>query len=261
MLLESKRDRRLRKAIEAPFPADWTTLLETRWGLWHTLSNDEQGRLADLVKGFVADKRWEAAQGFEVTEAIKVLIAAQACLLILELEHDFYRASGSIIVHPSTVVLQGQRATDIGGMVSDGPFPIVGQAQHRGSIIISWDAARFDARHPGQGHNVVIHEFAHNLDMLDGVVDGTPPLPDETARKRWIRVCTTEYRALKAGTSGGLLDVYGATNPGEFFAVATEVFFTRGEVLAVEKPELYEILQGFYRQDPASRGRSDQPTE
>ena len=253
MRLELPRLRRLRLALEEPFPDEWRRILERRWGLWATFATEDQARLEDLIKVFIADKRWEAARGFTVTDEIRVLIAAQACLLILELDHDYYRHSGSIIVHPTTMVLTGERLVGAGGIVADGPFPILGQAQHRGPIVIAWDAAASGARHPERGHNVVFHEFAHKLDMLDGTVDGTPPLRDDATRNEWIAVCTREYRALRAGLGGYVLDDYGAVNPGEFFAVATEVFFSRAVALREEKPELYGVLSGFYRQDPAAR--------
>ena len=100
----------------------------------------------------------------------------------------------------------------------------------------------------------MLHEFTHKLDMLDGTIDGTPPIADATARQRWIDVCTAEYQALRAGQGGRALRPYGGTNPGEFFAVATEAFFTQPLLLDAEKPDLYDVLQTYYRQDPAARG-------
>lgn len=205
-----------------------------------------------LIQAFVFDIRWEAAKDFELTESMQVLIAAQACLLILELDADSYRGVGSIIVHPSAVVLTGPRSTG-NGMVSSEPYRIDGQAHFGGPVIVSWDAVASDARHPIRGHNVVYHEFAHKLDMLDGTIDGTPPLVIGDARTRWIEVCGREYKAIRNGTSGGLLRDYGGTDPGEFFAVATEMFFSRPVELFSQKQDLYEVLADFYRQDPASR--------
>lgn len=250
--LETRAARR-RRAAAAPFPDEWRALLAAHWAVWHRLDADERHRLEDLVKVFVVDKRWEAARGFDLTDDIKALIAAQACLLILELDHDYYDGVGSIIVHPTTIVLQGTRTTSTPGVLTDAPFPILGQAQHRGPVVIAWDAASQNARHPERGHNVVFHEFAHKLDMLDGTVDGTPPLLDQATRDRWIAVCTREYQLLRAGEGGPLLVSYAGVNPGEFFAVATEVFFSQPDELRHEKPDLYDVLSGFYRQDPAGR--------
>jgi hypothetical protein len=120
-------------------------------------------------------------------------------------------------------------------------------------VIIAWDAARADARHPERGHNVVFHEFAHKLDMLNDLIDGTPPLPDAAARRRWHEVCTAEYELLRSGMGDDLLRDYGAVNPGEFFAVATEVFFDLPGEMRARKPALYSVLRDFYRQDPAQR--------
>ncbi len=209
--------------------------------------------MEELIKAFVFDIRWEPANNFGLTDPMKVLIAAQACLLVLELDGDYYRGVGTIIVHPTTVVLTGPRSTGTGGLVTSDPFRIDGQAHYEGPIIVAWDAVSLDARHPARGSNVVYHEFAHKLDMLDGTVDGTPPLLTGDARTRWIEVCTLEYNAIRAGTGGALLRDYGGTDPGEFFAVATELFFSRPVELKAHKPDLYEVLSGFFQQDPAAR--------
>ena len=120
-------------------------------------------------------------------------------------------------------------------------------------MLLAWDQVRYAARHRGRGRNVVWHEFAHKVDMLDGVVDGTPPMQDRQTLDRWIDVCTTELELLRSGQGGHVLDPYAATDPGEFFAVATETFFDLPLVMRSEKPELYDVLSNFYRQDPASR--------
>jgi Mlc titration factor MtfA (ptsG expression regulator) len=252
MRFESRRHRRRREALEQEFPGEWRVLLRRRWPMWSLLTDDERSRLEALIQAFVYDIRWEAANNFDLTEAMQVLIAAQACLLVLELDADSYRGVGTVIVHPSTVVLTGPRSTG-SGLVSSDPFRIDGQAHYGGPVILAWDAVSIDARHPRRGLNVVYHEFAHKLDMLDGTIDGTPPIVTGDARTRWIEVCTREYRAIRDGTGGTLLRDYGGTDPGEFFAVATEMFFSRPIELRTEKPDLYEVLSGFYRQDPASR--------
>lgn len=254
------RRRKRREARESEFPAEWRQYLAAGWAAWHSLSRDERERLEGLVKVFVADKRWEAARGFALTDEIRVVIAAQACLLILELDLDYYRGVGSIIVHPRAMVQRGQHATETPGVMSSDPFTLAGQAHYGGPVIITWDAARFEARHPDGGYNVVLHEFAHKLDMLDGVVDGTPPLADAESRQRWIAVCTAEFAALTDGTDGtggSLIRQYGAVSAGEFFAVATETFFCRPIELRAEKPELYRVLSEFFRQDPALRSASN----
>jgi Mlc titration factor MtfA (ptsG expression regulator) len=232
-------------------PDGWRPILEERLAHWRHLDAEEQDRLAELTGLLLSRKHWEAARGFELTAEMSLLIAAQAALLVLGLSYRHYREVGAIIVHPSTVVLRGPRGAPVPGLMTDAPTPILGQAAHRGPILLAWDAAAHDARHPERGHNVVFHEFAHKLDMLDDVVDGTPPL-EPAQRARWVDVCTREYRAVQQG-GDSLLSSYAGVNPGEFFAVATEVFFDRPVDLRAHKPELYGVLAAFYRQDPAAR--------
>jgi len=247
------RASRRRRALTRPFPDEWRELLARRWELWSSLRPDERERLEPSIQVFIADKRWEASRRFVITDEMKVLIAAQACLLVLELDDHHYAGVGTIIVHPSTITLRGERPTDMAGVWEDGPYSILGQAHHRGPVLLAWDAVAVGARHPRRGHNVVFHEFAHKLDMLDGTVDGTPPHADRETLDRWVAVCTRVYRALRAGQGGPLLGDYAASNPGEFFAVATEVFFTLPVELRLDVPELYSVLAAFYRQDPAAR--------
>lgn len=243
-----------RRSRRTALPAGWEDVTEAAVAHWKLLDEAERAELGELMELLVRTKRWEAARGFELTDEIRVVIAAQASLLILGLGVEYYRAVSSIIVHPTTMMVRGVRPGPAAGVVTDAPLAILGQAQHqRGPVVIAWDAARADARHPERGHNVVFHEFAHKLDMLDDLVDGTPPLPDHTARERWIEVCTAEYRLLRAGGGGRLLRDYATVNPGEFFAVATEVFFDLPGELLAQKPALYGVLRDFYRQDPARR--------
>jgi Mlc titration factor MtfA (ptsG expression regulator) len=146
--------------------------------------------------------------------------------------------------------------------------PILGQIHQFGPIILTWDAARRGARHPELGHNVVFHEFAHALDLLDGAADGTPGLANTAEYARWAEVCSTSFAALRGAAQRhrkpSVLDPYGATNEAEFFAVATEAFFDIPRRLRAAEPELYALLTSFYRQDPAARtppGDEDPATE
>ncbi len=239
------------------FDESWRLLLERRFEHWKLLTPAELERMELLVARFFASTRWEAANGFTLTDDIKVLIAAQASMLLLGLEIDDYPQLTSVIVHPSTVRLHGVYSAG-GGVVASGTQNLLGQAHYRGPVVLSWNAARRGARFPEAGENVVYHEFAHQLDMLDGITDGTPPLRDEAARRRWIEVCTTAYDTVRAEGSP-VLRPYAGTNPAEFFAVATEVFFNRPVELFEYEPALYAELRGFYHQDPAAR-RAVSPT-
>jgi MtfA peptidase len=235
-------------------PPEWEQIARRRVAYWNRLTTDEQVWLGELADRLVSDKRWEAAKGFDLTDEIIVTIAVQAGVLLLGLNVEYFGKVTSIIVHPTTFAIPGPRATSVHGMLDEGLRPLYGEAHHdRGPILLAWDEARFAARHRGRGHNVVLHEFAHKIDMLDGIVDGTPMLPDRASRDRWIAVCESEMALLRGGEGESVLDDYAATDPGEFFAVATEVFFDRPLDLRETKPELYEVLADFYRQDPAAR--------
>jgi MtfA peptidase len=252
----------IRRWLTAPFSTSsavfeqrWRPILERDFEHWRALRPDELERMEMLVARFVGDTRWEAANGFDLTEEIKVLVAAQASMLLLGLELDEYPQLTSVIVHPSTVRLSGEHGVG-GGVRSSGTQTLAGQAHYRGPVVLSWQAARRGARFPSGGQNVVYHEFAHQLDMLDGITDGTPPLGDDRARARWVEVCTTAYDTVRAEGSPVLRD-YAGTNPAEFFAVATEVFFNRPVELREHEPALYAELQAFYHQDPATRVAGD----
>ena len=235
----------------AVFDPAWEPILTDGFEHWSLLDDDELDRMRMLVAQFVTRWRWEASRGFELSETIKVLIAAQASMLLLGLDLDNYPKLTSVIVHPSTVRLTGTHATGA-GTYSTAPQHLLGQAHSKGPVVLSWAAARRGAKVPSRGENVVYHEFAHRLDMLDGITDGTPPLSDAAARRRWVDVCTTAYDEVRA-LGSPVLRPYAGTNPAEFFAVATEVFFNRPVDLREHEPDLYAELQSFYGQDPATR--------
>ena len=252
------RERRRRKLLALPFPDEWEAAIRRNVAHDRWLLAEERRHLRNLVRVFVDEKHWEGCGGLKLTDEIRVTIAAQACLLILELPHDYYRNVHSILVYPSTVVVPARRpgAFEIPTRPVEAALPVLGEAQFRGPVILVWDAVRRTGRHPESGHNVVYHEFAHKLDMLDGRADGTPPLHDRTEYQTWTRVCSREYLLLREQAKKGrrtLLDAYGATNEAEFFAVATEEFFDQPVALRGQHPELYGLLQAFYLQNPAVR--------
>jgi Mlc titration factor MtfA (ptsG expression regulator) len=247
--------RRKRARLEEPFPAGWRAILDANVVHWSYVTADEREHLEDTIVWLVVDKRWEAARGFVLTDEIRVTIAAQAALLVLGFDDDPYENVGTIIVHPTTMTFTGTRGGVIPGTLDDSPLHALGVAQYDGPVIIAWDEALACARHPERGHNVVYHEFAHKLDMLDGVIDGTPPLPTREAMRRWIEVCTAEYESLQRGDPDPLLGSYAGVDPAEFFAVTTELFFDLPVELEEAKPALYGVLHDFYRQDPAQRVR------
>jgi Mlc titration factor MtfA (ptsG expression regulator) len=251
-------DRNHTPVVDRPFPAAQLAVLEHNVKHYARLDDASRKRLCSLVQAFIANKHWEGCGGLELTEEMQVTIAAQACLLVLELPHRLYRNVQSILVYASTVVRPVrrlgvfERPTEL---VEAPPVELLGEAHLGGPVILAWDRVLRDGRRPQDGHNLVYHEFAHKLDMLDGEPDGTPPLATRDERRRWHRVCERVFLELREHAQRGertSIDAYGATNEAEFFAVATEHFFDRPRALQASEPELYAVLAAFYRQDPAT---------
>ena len=250
--------RRRKKLTRAPFPAAWVGFIRRNVAYYCRLDEDKKAQLHALVQVFMAEKNWEGAGGLVITDEIRVTISAQACLLLLGLPHNYYRNVESIIVYPSTVIPPQRRPGFFETTVTpvDREVPIIGQAFQQGPVIIIWDAALHSARHPRLGHNVIYHEFAHKLDMLDGLADGTPPLRGRAEYRDWVQTCSREYLGPRQEVETGkksFLSAYGATSEAEFFAVATEQFFDRPEHLVEHAPGLYRVLREYYRQDPMDR--------
>lgn len=258
MLFTWLTERRRARILAEPFPAAWQAIIERNVAHWRGLDEGERTRLRELVQVFVAEKHWEGCGGLEMTDEVRVTVAAEACLLLLGRDHDLYDDVESILVYPSTVVA-AERVAGVferGGAVVEESEAILGQAHAGGPVILVWDAVKRGARDPDDGRNVVFHEFAHKIDMLGGDVDGTPPLESRAQRRSWAEVCSEVFLALKDRDPEvrRVLDPYGAKNEAEFFAVATESFFERPGPLKRALPELYALLAEFYRQDPAARG-------
>lgn len=257
-LLHPWRTWRRRRLLAQPFPAPWEPHL-AQLPFYSQLTPDQQARLRDDLRILIAEKNWEGCGGLVLDDEMRVVIAATACLLVLGLDHDPYRRVTSILVYPSGWRVPG-RATATGETPSDRHH--LGEAWHQGPVVLAWDAARHGAFDPDDGRNLVLHEFAHQLDFLDGFADGRPPLRARGDGLAWRTAMQREFDALTAADSRGrktLLDPYGATNAAEFFAVATECFFERGAALSARHPALYAVLQQYYGQDPAQQpahGRS-----
>ena len=212
------------------------------------LTPDERARLRQLAREFIAEKQWTGAQGLQLTPSIQLAIALQACLPILHLGLDWYAGWVGIVVYPGDFVIP-RRMLDEDGVVHEYDDEVMGEAWYGGPVLISW----FDHPEDADGINVVIHEFAHKLDMKSGEADGLPPVHEGMSRRRWIEVMSTAFNDFQRRVDGGEntpLDPYGAELPTEFFAVASEAFFETPELLKGEYPEVYEQLKLFYRQDP-----------
>ncbi len=240
---------RTHRALREPFPDSWRTYLSENLGWWSRLGESDRSRLEDLIRIFLAEKTFEGTRDFAPTEQMRLAIAAQACLLILGLDYDYYEDVSSIIVSPTVVRHHGQRHLDGNVMSSDNPL-LSGQAMLHGPVLIVWDRLSDEARYPERGHNVVFHEFAHKLDMRNGMSDGVPPMSAEL-KSRWEPIILSILQRLRDETSTGL-DTYGGTNPTELLAVATEAFFDTPLRLERDEPDLYALLRDFYHQDPAA---------
>jgi Mlc titration factor MtfA (ptsG expression regulator) len=251
-------ERHRKKLIRAAFPPLWEDIIRRNVAHYCSLDDAERSHLHALIQVFIAEKHWEGAGGLELTDEIRVTISAQACLLLLGLPHNYYKNVRSIIVYPSTVVPPQRQPGFFENVTTplELAHPIIGQAFRQGPVIIIWDAALHGSQHPESGHNVIYHEFAHKLDMLDGMADGTPPLRDRAEYRDWVLTCSREYLRLKQNTEKGMksfLDSYAATNEAEFFAVATEQFFDQPQLMIKHAPDLYRVLKEYYLQNPFER--------
>lgn len=214
---------------------------------------DDRQRLRELSTLFLADKEFAGMQGLEVDDGMAVAIAAQACLPILQLGLAHYDAFKGIVVHPDVVVAR-REVMDEDGVVHHYDEELSGEAMEGGPVMLSWRDVADAGDSAAWGYNVVVHEFAHVLDLRDGVPDGVPLLPDRAARERWLGVLEPQWQDFCARVDAGeetLIDPYGAEAIDEFFAVSSEVFFVDAPALRAEHPALYELLAGYYRQDPA----------
>ena len=237
---------------ETPLPAAWLAIVQRNVPYVSRLSDTDRHELAGHVQVFLAEKRFEGCGGLEMTDEIRVTIAAQACILLLHRETDYFARLVSILVYPSTYVVPGGEHVG-GGIISDTEQARLGESWTSGVVVLVWDSVLAGARDMHDGRNVVLHEFAHQLDQEDGAGDGAPILPHRSRYVAWARVLGRDFDALVESTRHqhrGVIDRYGATNPAEFFAVVTETFFEKPRQLKARHPELYEQLQQFYRQDP-----------
>ena len=245
----------------AAFSDAWRNILRARFPMYNRLSDADKRELETRIQQFLAEKQFEGCGGLAITDEIRVSIAAQACLLLLHRSRAGYPQLKSILVYPSTYFAQTTQH-GAGGVVSEQESVRLGESWDRGVVVLAWDSVSGGAANPFDGHNVVLHEFAHQLDQEDGKADGAPrlgagkPLAERRASySSWAKILTAEYDELRRAAAKGrktVLDDYGATNPAEFFAVATECFFEKPNQMLKKHPELYAELKEFYCQDPVT---------
>jgi Mlc titration factor MtfA (ptsG expression regulator) len=237
-----------------PFPEAWRAILKKRVPYVRALPADLQLQLKKHIQVFLAEKAFIGCGGLVITDEIRVTIAAQACLLILNRETDYYPQLRQILVYPNAFVVR-RSATDEAGVQQDHRQVLLGESWSQGQVILSWDDAVAGAAVVDDAQNVVIHEFAHQLDTEKGYANGAPMLPGRQRHERWSRVMWHEFDKLQDHARWGepsLFDHYGASNPAEFFAVACETFFERPRDMSAQHPELYRELCDFFRIDPLS---------
>ncbi|HET9642935.1 MAG TPA: M90 family metallopeptidase [Burkholderiaceae bacterium] len=247
------RIERLRARIAArPFPAAWRRILRERVPLVARLPVDLQQRLKSSIQVFLAEKPFIGCAGLEVTDEMRVVVAAQACLLELHDRPRWFPGLRQILVYPSAFVVERTHALG-GGVLQDRREALSGESWSRGQVVLSWDDALAGAADPDDGRNVVIHEFAHQLDQQKGYASGVPLLRGRRRYRRWSTVFEQAWQSLRADLDAGrptLLGEYAATEPAEFFAVASEVFFEQPHRMAADAPQVWHELLSFYRIDP-----------
>ena len=254
------KEKRRAKLRSAPFPAEWRRIIESRCPFFQRLPKEDQDELLGHIQIFLAEKSFEGCGGLVMTDEIRVCIAAQACVLLLHRKTNYYPDLHSILVYPSPYFAPDSRHVG-SGIMEERQASRAGEAWPSGAVVLAWDSVRQGTADPTDGNNVVFHEFAHQLDFEDGRADGAPVLAEGhgwSSRKSryaaWARVLSAEFARLQTETERGqesVLDHYGATNPAEFFAVATESFFERSREMREKLPALYEELKEYYQQDPA----------
>jgi hypothetical protein len=237
-----------------PFPEAWREILRRRVPYFRQMPADLQLQLKAHLQVFLAEKRFVGCGGLVVTEEMRVSIAAQACLLQLNRNADYFPGMSQILVYPQAFVVERQQSNAI-GLHHEERQVLAGESWSQGQVILSWHDAQEGAANPTDGRNVVIHEFAHQLDQEFGHANGAPLLRSRADYERWSTVLGSEFQRLQAQAARGeptLLNHYGATEPAEFFAVASEAFFEQATQLAHEHPALYAELSRFYGLNPLS---------
>lgn len=244
------RSWRRNRALAQPFPTPWRRLLQDNVPLYRRLAPEHQRQLEQHVQLFLAEKEFYGCDGFEVDDRVRITIAGTACLLILARAFSDYDEIRSILVYPDVYRVRAEESDGV--VVSVDEQIRAGEASSRGQVVLAWAECEDDARHQDEPYNVILHEFAHQLDYLDGTADGAPPLSGQQA-EQWLHTMTEAYEHLQQSLrhhDESWLDPYGATQPAEFFAVLTEAFYQQPQELKASQPGVYSVLCDFYRVDP-----------
>jgi Mlc titration factor MtfA (ptsG expression regulator) len=238
--------------VEAVFKEEWKKLLVENVPLYSKLPEDLKLRLHERIGRFISSTRFEGCNGLELTEEMILTVAGQASVLVLKKEGEPYPDLRTVYLYPTTFS-SVQKSTNEYGIVSEGEVHRLGESWEMGTVVLAWDSVEQGARNIHDARNVTFHEFAHQLDHENGSTDGAPGLASREAYRSWARVFRENYADFLEEVGKGkrtLIDEYGATNPAEFFAVATETFFEKPQQLFKKRPELYGELKDFYGVDP-----------
>ena len=253
MIFEFLKQQRRRRLRARPFPKEWLKLIQRHIAFFPKLSAGDRAELLGHIQVFLAEKRFEGCAGFAITDEVRVTIAAQACLLLLHRETDYFPGLLTILVYPLTYMVQEDHQV-AEHVWEEGTVSRLGETGRRmGSLVLTWGAVKHGAADPSDAKNVVLHEFAHQLDYENHAADGVPALATSEEKSAWSEVIGSEFASLRAADESGiptLLDTYGATDPVEFFAVSVEAFFERPRAVRAYHQELYTELQKYFRQDP-----------
>lgn len=249
------RRRRRERLRQRPFPESWLDIVERQTPYYHILPEERRRELLQHTRILLHEKHFEGCGGFTMTDEARVTIAAHAAILLVNRStNEYFPGLKTILVYPDVfVVNEEQLGPD--GTIREERDTRAGEAWDSGVIVLAWEEVEWSCRSLGDGYNVVLHEFAHQLDWEDGVADGAPLFPHDELAARWGRVLKESYEELTRDVRNKrrtLLDDYGATDPAEFFAVATETFFELPIRLRKKHARLYFTLKDYFRQDPAS---------
>ena len=248
------KKRRRAKLKSASFPAAWEGILAENVSYYRYLPPEDQAELRGHIQVLIAEKNFEGCGDLTITDEIKVTIAGYASILLLHRDAEYYPRLSSILVYPDVFIARVNGPMDDMDFMDEDDVRL-GESWNTGAIVLAWKPILQAARSRGTAQNVALHEFAHQLDLEDGVTNGVPELDDDEAYEDWARVMGGAYEALWKDIEQNRLtfiDEYGATHPAEFFAVLTETFFLRPHTLQRKHPDIYEVLREYYRQDPAA---------